>query len=87
MVLVYTSLDKPDYNDEDYQCPVYIPSYSQHVPSLSHLNQTIHHHNACDGMGGCEAVFTVPINTIEDIQDCAMHRIALYSAPPWLLPF
>jgi len=55
MVLVYTSLDKPDYNDEDYQCPVYIPSYSQHVPSLAHLNQTIHHQNACDDvvMGGC----------------------------------
>ncbi len=91
--MVYASLDKPDFNGEDYQCPCYVPSYANHVPSSASLSQ---HNNAIIDMTKNEEerldgneytpLFTVPISTIEDIQDCMMNRIALYSTPPWLLP-
>lgn len=90
--MVYASIEKPDFHSEDYQCPCYVPSYANHVPSSASLaadtvmmDLTMNEEERLDG-NEYTPLFTVPISTIEDIQDCMMNRIALYIAPPWLLP-
>jgi hypothetical protein len=76
-------------NEEMYVCPIYIPS-NDIMPNFilrttigSSLTQPFSSQSTVDER---EAFCYVPINTTEDIDDCVAHRVALYSAPAWIVP-
>lgn len=90
---VYASLEEHNISlDENYMCPLFVASnaYLPHRSAMASLATSsgphAHAHLPCHPYQSEDMLCRIPVCTTEDIQDCAVHRIALYSAPTWIVP-
>lgn len=88
------SLENKPIEEESYNCPFYIPKNG----NLPHSSYLLTRSEAATGVKKPiqvvieeseqeeSPIFHIPVSTSEDIAECASNRIALYSAPIWMLP-
>lgn len=82
---IYASLEEAEYNEEEYQCPLFVhsnlPSYSTFTAAFatnSSNNNIVEKSDISSFL-----LVHIPMATTEDTEDCKMYNISLCSGPKW----
>ena len=81
-IFISVTKDHHVFNPEEYLCPLYIQSFlpttSLDVLDLPRCTQQTREQAESDPS---VALLHIPMETTEDVEDCKMYEIAVYSGP------
>lgn len=99
---VMASLDEQVHDERVFECPLFVPDHQHLPSSLASFdlnsmrniqspaafqcNAPTGKRNARYDMPEKQPLLKVPVATNEDLVECHGQRVAMYSAPFWILP-